>query len=62
MGIIEDKIKQELQQKVYEDLVNIYSYIDGRFELDESQKSEIIAKLNTLNSDLIEILKASKVN
>jgi len=62
MGSIEDKIKEELMQSIYADCINIYEFIDSRFSMDEKRKDEVIKKINTLNDDLIVLLKDVKLS
>ena len=62
MGIIEDKIKEDLMQTIFADTANIYDFIESRFALDESKRNELISKLNTFNSDLSTLLKHSKLS
>ncbi len=62
MGMIEDKIKQDLMQSIFGDSIKIYEFIDSRFKLDEKTRSEVISKINTLNNDLTVILKEVKLS
>ena len=62
MGKIEDKIKQDLMSEIFTDTFKIYEFIDTRFKLDEKQRSEIIAKINSLNNDLTIMLKEIKLS
>ena len=62
MGMIEDKIKQDLMQEIFTDTFKIYEFIDSRFKLDEKQRSEIISKINALNNDLTNVLKEIKLS
>ena len=62
MGKIEDKIKQDLMSEIFTDTFKIYEFIDTRFKLDEKQRSEIIAKINSLNNDLTVMLKEIKLS
>jgi hypothetical protein len=62
MGIVENKIKDDLLQSVYADSINIYEFIDSRFALDEKTRDEVIKKINTLNDDLISLLKDVKLS
>ncbi|WP_455756287.1 hypothetical protein [Sulfurimonas sp.] len=62
MGMIEDKIKADLMQSVYADSISIYEFIDSRFSLTEAKRDEVIKKINTLNDDLITILKGVKLS
>ncbi len=61
MGIIEDKIKQDLMQEIFSDSFKIYEFIDNRFKLEENQRSEIISKINALNNELTVLLKEMKL-
>ncbi len=61
MGKIEDKIKQDLMSEIFTDTFKIYEFIDTRFKLEEKQRSEIIAKINSLNNDLTVMLKEIKL-
>ncbi len=61
MGIIEDKIKQDLMQEIFSDSFKIYEFIDNRFKLEENQRSEIISKINNLNNELTVLLKEMKL-
>lgn len=62
MGKIEDKIKQDLMSEIFTDTFKIYEFIDTRFKLEEKQRSEIIAKINSLNNELTVILKEIKLS
>lgn len=62
MGKIEDKIKQDLMQTIFSDSIKIYEFIDSRFDLEEKQKDEVIAKLNELNNELTILLKDAKLS
>jgi hypothetical protein len=62
MGKIEDKIKQDLMSEIFTDTFKIYEFIDTRFKLTEKQRSEIIAKINSLNNDLTVMLKEIKLS
>jgi len=62
MGKIENKIKQDLMSEVFTDTFKIYEFIDTRFKLNEQQRSDIIAKINSLNNDLTVILKELKLS
>lgn len=62
MGMIEDKIKQDLMQTIFGDSIKIYEFVDSRFKLDEKTRSEIISKINDLNNDLTVILKEVKLS
>ncbi|MCD4758670.1 MAG: hypothetical protein K8R39_10385 [Arcobacteraceae bacterium] len=62
MGKIEDKIKQDLMSEIFTDTFKIYEFIDTRFKLEEKQRSEIIAKINSLNNDLTVMLKEIKLS
>lgn len=62
MGMIEDKIKQDLMQTIFGDSIKIYEFIDSRFKLDEEKRTEVITKINELNNDLTNILKGVKLS
>jgi len=62
MGKIEDKIKQDLMSEIFTDTFKIYEFIDTRFTLNEKERSEIIAKINSLNNDLTVMLKEIKLS
>ena len=62
MGKIEDKIKADLMQSIYADSISIYEFIESRFTLSEDKRDEVIKKINTLNDDLIGILKDVKLS
>lgn len=62
MGKIEEKIKQDILQQIFNDTFKIYEFIDTRFALDEKTRSEIIARINSLNNDLTNILKQTKLS
>jgi len=62
MGIVEDKIKADLMQSVYADSISIYEFIDSRFSLSEDKRDMLIKKINTLNDDLITLLKDVKLS
>ncbi len=49
-------------QSVYADSINIYEFIESRFALDEKTRDEVIKKINTLNDDLLTILKETKLS
>lgn len=57
MGKIEDKIKEELFQTMFEDMTKVYEFIDNRFSLDEKNRDEIIGKLHQTHSEISEILR-----
>ncbi|HHD75270.1 MAG TPA: hypothetical protein ENK95_00435 [Campylobacterales bacterium] len=62
MGIIEDKIKEDLMQTIFADTANIYDFIESRFALEDEKRNELIAKLNEFNNDLSLLLKSSKLS
>jgi hypothetical protein len=62
MGLIEEKIKQEVIQEIYADAIKIYEFIDTRFKLDDKSKNKIIAKTNSFSEDIAEILKDVKLS
>jgi len=62
MGIIEDKIKEDLMQTLFGDTSNIYDFIESRFELDDVKRDELIALLNSFNSDITVLLKEVKLS
>lgn len=62
MGKIEEKIKQDLMSHIFSDTVKIYEFIDGKFLLDEENRTLIIAKINKLNNELTNILKDIKLS
>jgi hypothetical protein len=62
MGIVEDKIKEDLMQSIYADSISIYEFIESRFALSEDNRDAVIKKINTLNDDLIGILKDVKLS
>ncbi|MFT7004359.1 MAG: hypothetical protein ACJAWW_001717 [Sulfurimonas sp.] len=62
MGIVEDKIKKDLMQSIYADSISIYEFIESRFALSEDNRDAVIKKINTLNDDLIGILKDVKLS
>lgn len=61
MGIVEDKIKADLMQSVYADSVSIYEFIESRFDMGDDKRDEVIKKINTLNDELLSILKDVKL-
>ena len=61
MGIVEDKIKADLMQSVYADSVSIYEFIESRFDMGDDKRDEVIKKINTLNDELLKILKDVKL-
>ena len=62
MGIIEDKIKADLMQSVYADSISIYEFIESRFALDEKTRDEVIKQINTLNDELLTLLRDVKLS
>ena len=62
MGIIEDKIKEDLMQTIFADTANIYDFIESRFTLEDEKRNELIAKLNAFNNDLSLLLKSAKLS
>ncbi|MGB5866873.1 MAG: hypothetical protein WBG69_03265 [Arcobacteraceae bacterium] len=61
MGIIEDKIREELMSEIFTDIFKIYEFIDLRFQLSQKERIELIAKINALNNDLTVMLKDIKL-
>jgi hypothetical protein len=61
MGKVEEKIKQELMQSIFNDTMKLYEFIDSRFNLEDDKKSKVIAKINSLNNDLTNLLKNTKL-
>jgi molecular chaperone GrpE (heat shock protein) len=61
MGMIEEKIKEQIMSEIYSEVTNVYDYIENKFELTQNQQDEIIKSLNNLNSDLLKILKEAKL-
>ncbi len=61
MGIVEDKIKLDLMQTIFNDSSVIFEFIKNRFKLSDEQKKEVITKINTCNNDLHKMLKEAKL-
>ncbi|MBU1669202.1 hypothetical protein KKC13_12350 [bacterium] len=61
MGIIEEKIKEDLMQTIFADTANLYDFIESRFTLEDEKRNELIALLNTFNNDLTLLLKSVKL-
>ncbi|KIM06283.1 MAG: hypothetical protein KU38_13115 [Sulfurovum sp. FS08-3] len=61
MGTIEDKIKLDLMQTIFNDSSAIFEFIENRFKLNDEQKKDIVTKINTCNNDLYQILKDVKL-
>ena len=61
MGIIEDKIKDDLMQSIFADTANIYDFIESRFALEDKKRHELISKLNMFNNDLTQLLKSERL-
>lgn len=57
MGMVEEKIRQELMQEIFSDTTKIYEFIESRFKLDDKQREELISKINMLNNNLTLSLK-----
>jgi len=62
MGIIEDKIKEEIMQNIFGDTSQIYDFVDSRFEFEDTKRDEFISLLNRFNSDLTTLLKDVKLS
>jgi len=62
MGIIEDKIKEDLMQSIFADTANIYDFIESRFALEDEKRHKLIAQLNAFNNDLSLLLKSAKLS
>jgi hypothetical protein len=62
MGKIEEKIKNSIMQELFGKTSEIYEFLETRYQLDDKTRSEIIAKLNTLNNDISSILKDTKLS
>ena len=62
MGVVESCIKANLLRDMYDDLVKVYEFIDARFDLSETQKDEVVKKINLLNDELRTILKDVKLS
>ncbi|WP_428738250.1 hypothetical protein [Sulfurimonas sp.] len=62
MGMIEDKIKEDLLQTVYADSIAIYEFIESRFALSEEDRKAVIEKINTMNDGLNLVLKKVKLS
>jgi hypothetical protein len=62
MGKIEEKIKNSIMQELFGKTSEIYEFLETRYQLDDKTRSEIIAKLNTLNNDVSSILKDTKLS
>jgi hypothetical protein len=62
MGKIEEKIKQDILQDIFTDTFKIYEFIDNRFKLDDKTRDEIISNINSLNNDLTNLLKNTKLS
>lgn len=62
MGVVESGIKANLLCDVYDDFVKVYEFIDARFDLSETQKDEVVKKINLLNDELRTILKDVKLS
>ncbi len=62
MGILEEKIKQDLMQKIFTDSLKIYENIDSKFSMSNEQKDKVLEKITDLNKDLQEILKELKLS
>jgi hypothetical protein len=62
MGKIEEKIRADLMQNIFNDGYKIYEFIDSRFALGESDRAAVIEKINQLNNELAMILKEVKLS
>lgn len=62
MGLIEEKIKQDLMQTIFTDSLKIYETINTRFDLTEDQKNKILEKITNLNKELNLVLKEIKLS
>lgn len=62
MGLIEEKIKQDLMQTIFTDSLKIYETINTRFDLTEEQKNKILEKITNLNKELNLVLKEIKLS
>jgi len=62
MGILEEKIKQDLMQKIFTDSLKIYENIDSKYSMSNEQKDKVLEKITDLNKDLQEILKELKLS
>lgn len=62
MGAIEEKIKQDLLSQIFSDTFKIYDFIDARFNLNEEERSQVIAQINAFNDELTKTLKETKLS
>lgn len=62
MGLIEDRIKQDMMQSIFTDSLKIYENIDSKFSLTNEQKDKVLEKITNLNKDLQELLKEIKLS
>lgn len=62
MGLLEDKIKQDIVQSIFTDTLKIYENLDNKFSLTNEQKDTILEKITDLNKDLQIVLKDLKLS
>lgn len=62
MGLIEEKIKEDMLQTIFTDTLKIYENIDNKFSLTNEQKDKVLEKITNLNKDLKEMLKEMKLS
>ena len=62
MGLLEEKIKQDLMQTIFTNNLKTFETIDSKFKLKDDEKSKILDMVSKFNEELNKILKNAKLS
>ncbi|XOB61035.1 hypothetical protein ACMC56_10510 [Campylobacterota bacterium DY0563] len=62
MGLLEDKIKQDLMQTIFTSNLKTFETIDSKFKLNDEDKSKVLDLVSKFNEELNKLLKNAKLS
>ncbi|WP_320034325.1 hypothetical protein [Halarcobacter sp.] len=62
MGLLEDKIKQDLMQNIFTSNLKTFETIDSKFKLNNEDKSKVLDLVSKFNEELNKLLKNAKLS
>lgn len=62
MGLLEDKIKQDLMQTIFTANLKTFETIDSKFKLSEEEKFKVLDMVSKFNQELNTLLKNAKLS
>jgi hypothetical protein len=62
MGLLEERIKQDLIQSIFTDSLKTFETIDSKFKLSNDEKSKVLDMVSQFNQELSTLLKNAKLS